>query len=83
MWSPGRGFLGLDSWVWNPWVWNPGLGFLDLDSWPEPTARSDHTYDFEPSVAILKYLGVTITGLTYLATFYLKKINGFARGGTF
>ena len=73
----------MDSWVWNPWVWNPGLAFLDLDSWPEPAARSDYTYDLEPSVAILKHLGVTITGLTCLAIFYPQKMHGFARGNHF
>ena len=73
----------MDSWVWNPWVWNPGLAFLDLDSWPEPTARSDYTYDLEPSVAILRHLGVTITGLTCSATVYPQKMRGFARGSHF
>ena len=68
VWSPGLGFLGLDSWVWSPWVWNPGLEFLDLDSWPEPTARSDYTYDLEPSVAILKHLGVNLLSYFLSAT---------------
>ena len=85
--GPGFGFLGLESWAWIPrlgflglesWVCVPGLGFLDLNSWPEPIARSDYTYDLEPSVAILKRFGVTITGLTCLAVLYPQKMHGFA-----
>ena len=81
VWVPGFGFLGLESWPRIPglgflgpesWVWNPGLGFLDLDSWPEPIARSDYTYDLEPSVAILRHFGVKIIGLTCLAALAAK-----------
>ena len=66
VWVPGFGFLGLESWAWiaglrflglESWVWNPGLGFLDLDSWLEPIARSDYTYDLEPSMTILRPFG--------------------------
>ena len=90
--TPGFGFLGLESWAWIPglgflglesWVCVPGLSFLDLDAWPEPIARSDYTYDLEPSVAILRHFEVTITDLTCLAAFYPQKMHGFARGSRF